>query len=126
MNIYPNIVREDERLEVAFSSSDARLSCINVRFVLDFDQFGEVIGIEILNLKDQAGSRCLDKVEDVLKDSVRGLHHSYDDAVDAFYLRMSEERSIDQKAVDGVLVLNGKRQIVSFRVDAQMDQQTHA
>lgn len=83
MNQYPNIVREDDKLDVVFSSPDASRPEVKVRCVLDFDQFGEVAGIEILNLKDQAGSRCLDVVE-ALKEPAAGLRHSYDDEVDAF------------------------------------------
>lgn len=123
MSKYPNIVREDGTLDVVFSSSDAPLSDVSVRVVLDFDQFGEVIGIEILNLKDQVGKRCLDVVEKALEDSAGDLHHSYDDEVDAFYLRMSEGRSIDQKAVDGILVLNERGQMVGLRIGAQTEQQ---
>jgi uncharacterized protein YuzE len=126
MSLYPNIVREDEKLDVVFSSSDVSRPEITVRCVLDFDQFGDVLGIEILNLKDQAGSRCLDVVEEVLKGPVTDLRYSYDDEVDAFYLRMSEGQSVDQKAVDGVLVLNDKGQIASLRIDAQTGRQSRA
>ncbi len=126
MSLYPNIVREDEKLDVVFSSPDVSRPEITVRCVLDFDQFGDVLGVEILNLKDQAGSSCLDVVEEVLKGSVTALRYSYDDEVDAFYLRMSEGQSVDQKAVDGVLVLNDKGQIASLRIDAQTGRQSCA
>ena len=92
-----------------------------MRFVLDFDQFGEVVGIEILNLKDQAGNRCLGKLEKVLMSSVRGLRYSYYDDTDSFYLYLSEEDCPDQRAVDGVLILNNKGEIVGLRVVAQPD-----
>lgn len=117
MSTYPNIVREDDSLDVVFSSSDVPLSKVRVRCVLDVDQFGEVIGIEILNLKDQVGNRCLGAIEETLRKPVGDLHYSYNDDVDAFYLRVSEGRSVDQKAVDAVLVISDKGQVVSMQID---------
>jgi len=126
MSVYPNVARKSGKLEVMFSLSDVPLTSIVVRFVLDFDRFDEVVGIEILNLKDQAGNRCLSKVEKILMTPVQGLRYSYYDDTDSFYLYLSEKDCPFQKAVDGVLVLNDEGQIVSFRVDAQTAQQTRA
>ena len=120
MGVYPNVVREDGNLEVMFSSLDVPLTSIIVRFILDFDRFGDVVGIEVPNLKDQAGNRCLGKVEKILESPVGGLRYSYYGDTDSFYLYLSEQDDCpDQKAVDGELMLNGRGQIVSFKVDAQ-------
>ena len=119
MSTYPHVQWENGQLEVAISSDVAPKSVI-VRVVLDFDRFGDIVGIEILNLKDQVGNRCLRKIEEVLESPVHGLRYSYYDDTDSFYLYLSEAEDCPiQKAVDGELVLNDTGQSVGFRIDAQ-------
>jgi hypothetical protein len=42
---------------------------------------------------------------------------TYSEEPDAFYLSLSDERSIDQRAVDGILVLDGEGHLMRIKVN---------
>jgi hypothetical protein len=89
---------------------------VDIEFILDFDWEGELIGIEIINLKFIAGSNCLKHFADNIATSSLHLRYSYDDEVDAFYLKIGTDRdSKYQCSVDGKLILNAKGYIIGFQ-----------
>ena len=90
----------------------------NCEFVLDYDAAGNVIGIEIINLKLQVGLNALGAVERRLQLSSSGMKYNYDDESDCFYLEVARERSVDQKAVEGIVALNQEGEIVGFSAGA--------
>ena len=106
---FPNIVREQGFIEVLLEASEKDVSEIPVEFVLDFDRFKEVIGIEILDLAADAGNNCLHTIEK------SAMNFSYDEESDAFYLRLNEGASLDQEAVEGLLLMGNEGQIIGFR-----------
>ena len=85
---------------VEFSDLEEIEKEISSEFVLDYDQFLNVIGVEIINLELQAGDPH---------------RYSYDSDTDSFYLKLSSDRSFDQKAVYGKIILDKDGQIVSLR-----------
>ena len=94
--------------------SDTR--SVTVRFVLDFDGFGDILGIEILNLKDQLGMECLSSFEADIANHPRSLRYLYDEGSDALSLFIREGRSLSQRAVDGHVMLDNKGHIIGFKV----------
>jgi uncharacterized protein YuzE len=94
---------------------------IPVPFVLDFDGMGQLIGIEILNLKDHAGSACLARLSEDIRIYPEPISFSYDDEADAFYLRIRDGRSIDQQPVMGRVELDSAGHIVGFEADSEQD-----
>lgn len=106
---FPNIVREQGFIEVLLDAFEKCVSEMRVEFVLDFDRFKEVIGIEILDLVADAGDNCLHTL------NKSSTNYSYDEESDAFYLRLNEGTSSDQEAVEGTLLMDNEGQIVGFR-----------
>jgi hypothetical protein len=79
--------------------------------VLDQTAFGEVVGVEILDLRSQLGDG------EVPPGPTGGLPRwSYDDEIDAFYVRVAEDTAPIQKAVVGTAVLDGAGQLASLEV----------
>jgi len=87
---------------------------VTQEMVLDLDDAGKIIGIEILNLLFYAGEHGLDLIKHVLRTKGEELRYSYDEDSDSFYLRLRSGRSIEQNPIQGALIFNDKRQIVSL------------
>lgn len=109
------ITQHNDTFEIKVSS-DAVAKSVDVEGVLDFDQMHRIIGLEIINLKFHAGTLGLEK----LQEHVRPAHNeapkfSYDEDVDAFYLTISHENSMNQIATDVKILLNEKNQIIGFQ-----------
>lgn len=85
---------------------------IETDFVLDFAGDFSLIGLEIVNLKNVTNFNdiLLSNCSDVVK-------VSYDDESDAFYMKLSELRSVDQKVNKGVIILDKDRNVVGFKID---------
>lgn len=109
MTDFPYVVREQGLIEVLLAVSEKSVSELAIDFVLDIDRFGEVIGIEILDLMADAGEGCLQFIQE------SGASYSYDEEADAFYLRLNEGVSLDQKVVQGKLLVDKEGQIIGFR-----------
>ncbi|MBK8424240.1 MAG: hypothetical protein IPL30_10150 [Elusimicrobia bacterium] len=73
----------------------------HVPLVIDVNQFNDIIGIEVIDLKFNTNAAILDGVSENLKISQPHLRCSYDETSDCFYLLMSKEHSSNQIAVDG-------------------------
>lgn len=114
MVTYPNIVRGTNSIEIELGPHSEYIKQIEVEFILDKNQFDDVIGIEILDLKLEAGVRCLGRVESCIEVKGNGLRYGYDEETDSFYLQISNEDSSDQESINGILVLNSESQIVCF------------
>lgn len=117
MRQYPKILCHPYKLEVALYPYGELQKLVNVEFVLDINYLKNVTGIEILNLKTSAGKHCLEFLESYEELVDSGLRYSYDDESDSFYLEISDEASIDQKAVNGTLILNELGQIIGFMAE---------
>ena len=85
--------------------------------VLDFDQFWEVIGIEIIDLLFNAGKNCLQAITQCIPTEGESVRCSYDDDSDAFYLRLSTGNSRHQKTVDGQVSLDAEGRIIGLSAE---------
>ncbi len=88
-----------------------------LEMVLDFSEWGEVIGVEIISLAYHTGKNCLELISKVLPASGCEPRFSYDEDCDAFGLTLSPGPSMDQKAVDGTVCLDGKGRIISLSAE---------
>jgi uncharacterized protein YuzE len=109
MTEFPSIVREQGSIQVLLDEAGKSVAEFRIEFVLDIDRFGEVIGIEIMDLVAHAGEHCLQVIQN------SNTSYSYNEDADAFYLRLNEGASLDQKVVDGKLLVDKGGQIIGFR-----------
>jgi uncharacterized protein YuzE len=108
------IERDAQAIRVRFTAEDeASIRSIPIELVLDLDQFGEVIGIEILSLKSLGGRKALPAKRPPAGSAQ--VEFSYDGEADAAYLRFKDDRSLDQRAVDGWLELGKDGSLVGIK-----------
>jgi uncharacterized protein YuzE len=111
--------KEQDSLFVDFSLNPHKVSVRSLQMVVDLDSERQTIGIEILNLLNQIGRRGLDLIE-CSSSTPRSLPRcSYDREVDAFYLRFSDQRSDDQRALVGCLYLDDSGRLTSLSLNLQ-------
>ncbi len=114
-DFFLRINTKDEECLIEFSNLLEIEKEIPSDFVLDYDQFKNVIGVEILNLELHAGKNCLKKVDRCIQSTGAPYKYSHDKDTDSFYLNLSKEPSFDQKAVDGKIVVDKKGQIIALK-----------
>jgi hypothetical protein len=84
---------------------------------LDFDARGDVLGIEILDLKRLAGDRVFHDYDWEMSGEIRT---TYDESVDAFYLylkRISPGESVAQLAVAGTIVVDERGRLLALEAE---------
>jgi len=108
----PEVLSQDGNIKVFVCFYEGETKCINTKFVLDLNQFGQVIGMEVLNIKLSAGYGCLKQIKKNIGTTGDGLKYSYDEDSDSFYLQIVNERSMDQITVEGILSLEMEGSIV--------------
>ena len=113
MTSFPSINFNESSVTITFFPLGTDGTTRFIDFVLDFDQFGQLIGIEIINLKFYCGEVRLKLIEQSIEKNAGKLRYTYDVECDAFYLRLNEGTSTNQKAVEGTVNLNGN-EIVSL------------
>lgn len=109
---YPQLAVTSTRADLRLDSADNEIRVLDLEMVLDIDRFGTICGIEILDLKRSAGEKCLDLMDDSIGKTSSGMRFGYDPEVDAFYFKLSCERSLDQESVDGKVAVNLLGQII--------------
>jgi len=114
---YPRISKKDRSLVVEFVPGEKQRSERSLKMVLDFGEFGEIVGIEVINLVLQAGKNCLGIINQSVRTDGGELKCSYDEEADSFYLRLKAGRSIDQKAVQGSMVLDNNGHILALNAE---------
>lgn len=85
--------------------------------VLDLDQFGNLLGIEVVSLLFHVGKNGLKIIARVVDADGEGLKYSYDDEADAFYFRLKKDRSTNQKEVEAQVFLNDNGEIVGLDIE---------
>lgn len=118
MSRFPSIQEEGTTIRVDFGPSPSSSIKAFCEFVLDYNAMGNVIGIEIINLRLHAGQYALGTINRCLRRGLATMTYAYDDESDSFYLQFEKVASVDQKAVDGVMTLNQRGEIVSMFADA--------
>jgi uncharacterized protein YuzE len=112
---FPRIERAKDEVEVLICPHEGQPKRLNMTFVLDLNQFDEIIGLEILNLRLTAGENALGRIQTLIPSSGKSIKYSYDPASDAFYLQISNDRSFTQESTEGTLLVNSVGEIVGFQ-----------
>ena len=83
---------------------------INIPVVVDFNLFDEIVGIEILNMRLLTNPKILNFLDSI------NLQYSYDIDNDVFYLKIKNDKSIDQKSTQAKLLLNEENQMIAIDI----------
>lgn len=113
MLTFPSILKSNNSIIIIFRSEEIN-KIYNVECVADFNNFHELIGIEILELKNQ--TECITDNLDNFDNEKEHIHTSYDGEIDAFYLKISEGMSSEQKIEKVNIMLNEKKEIVRLEL----------
>lgn len=89
---------------------------VEVGFVVDLDLQGHVVGIEILDLKRQAGERVIERLEADLR-GAPAMSFTCDRVNDAFYFALWNSSKSDSRPTDGVIVLDGDGHILRIETE---------
>ena len=116
MNDFPKVLKDSRSFRIEFSPSIVTSKEKLIEMVLDFDQFGEIIGVEIINLLLHVGENGLGIISNVIPNDGTGIRYSYDRECDSFYLKIKSDRSVDQIEVEGLALLDKDGQIFCLNV----------
>ena len=81
-----------------------------IECVVDLDDFGELVGVEVLPFRGQSGASVPLCTEN------GAPRWSYDPEVDGFYLRLGGERAGRQESVAGVVSVSAQGEMVALSV----------
>jgi hypothetical protein len=113
MSIFPSVLKGDNSITIIFRSEEID-KIHNIECVVDFNNFHELIGIEILDLKSQ--TECMVDNLDNFDNEEERIHTSYDREIDAFYIKISEGMSSEQRIEKVNIMLNEKKEIVQLKL----------
>lgn len=111
---YPKVTKNNCELLIEFTPGITRKKVVQIKMILDFDKFGEPIGIEILDLKAIAGANILGNLGHVFNNGTSQITINYDQEVDAFGLKLNESSSLDQHAVWGKMILDSNGHLIGI------------
>ncbi|MGD0272477.1 MAG: hypothetical protein ABSB96_01900 [Gaiellaceae bacterium] len=105
------MTRTESSVRVVFSDI-AKTETMDFECALDIDDFGTLVSVEIIGLREQVGIVEIEQYK-----QFDDMHWSYDDEVDAFYLRLASTRyPIRTKTSVGTLSLDENRRLAAFDV----------
>lgn len=103
-----------EKITIDIRHNESVKKSINLDVVVDFDDFNEPVGVECLGLTNQLGENALDGFAEALRDS--SLRYSYDPDCDAFYLSLSDGRSMGQSLMSASVTLDDSGRVVRITI----------
>ena len=107
---FPLLEITNSRISIRFVDSDTTQS-IDVTCVVDYTDFGDVVGIEILDWCHQLSGGQVDAP------SVSGqLRWSYDNEIDALYIHTTDGRGQNQKRMTATVTLDANQRVVTLEV----------
>jgi uncharacterized protein YuzE len=116
MIVYPRFCDSDHSFSAEFAPGTQRPGGDSVRMVIDVGSEAEVLGVEILDVKAQLGASSLKVIEQLPQRDGRDCY-AYDEDSDSLYLRVRSGRSVDQVAVDGIVVCDDDGRLVEVRAE---------
>ena len=117
MKSWPKIRKEENSIAVEFAPAAEASKLHPIEIVLDFSEYGDVLGIEIINLVFEVGENALGIIKGSFPVDDKGMRYSYDEHSDAFYLRLQPGRSSRQRSVNGSIILDPVGQIKELRAE---------
>ena len=122
---FPQVHIRPRTLAVQLRSRAGAVTPIALDLILDLDEHGDVIGLEILDFKRYTGQHTLDDVELREEDGyasheASGTHISYSADEDVFYMTLKHAgrgASVEQRAVPGAAVLDAGGRLVAIEAE---------
>lgn len=84
---------------------------MELRCVLDLNDFGDVIGVEVLDLARQLDGGAMDPLR-----RKGAISWSYDDEIDALYIHVAEGRGQVQRSAVGSAHLDSSGRVVALAI----------
>ena len=107
---FPRVEIIDGMMSIDFVASDATRSH-TVTCVLDYTDFGDPVGIEVLDWSHQLSGGYIDAP------SVSGqVRWSYDDEIDALYIHTSNARGQNQQRTTATVRLDASQRVVALLI----------
>jgi hypothetical protein len=113
---YPRVQRTSDSLVVEFSPKASDDKAAQMPMVLDFNRFGDIIAIEMISIKHYGGPNLFQALDLHEINEASDIRFTYDDTCDSSWLVLDKDRSLDQRCVDGRLMINRSGQLVAIEV----------
>ncbi|MGH7622565.1 MAG: hypothetical protein ACREMU_09530 [Gemmatimonadaceae bacterium] len=91
----PQIIRTDTTVSVSLARDSAHRPCLTIHTIVDVDAEFRIIGVEVLNLRDETGANSvgdvrIDKaVPPWIDEQLGSLRITFEPKIDAFYCYLS-------------------------------------
>ena len=106
----PTAAIDDGVLLIQLADSDV-VNAFDIDCVVDLTEFGDVVGVEILDLRRQLSDGVVEA------SPVDGqINWSYDDEFDAFYVHVIDGRGQVQRSVTGKARLDSEKRLVQLEL----------
>ena len=102
-------------IRVALDSISGPIEARRIEVIVDLDDQGTLVGIEILEARRQRGVEAIQLAAHLPLEEAQLF--SYDAEADAVYLRLARARSVDQRAWSGVVLINDKRGLLALELE---------
>jgi uncharacterized protein YuzE len=112
-DLFPRFIADGTRVAIEFHESNV-VRTVDVHSVVDLDDFGEVVGIEVLDWSRQLEGGRLEG-----SSPSHSVRWSYDDEIDAIYFRLSGGRGQAQRSVIAVTGIDVEGLVVRMDVSIE-------
>lgn len=89
--------------------------CIDCDFIMDVDGFGNVVGVECIDYCGFLNEVNFEKIK-IEFEGKAFMSLSFDSDSGCFYIKINDERPVDQKVIRGTLCKNTSQEIVAILV----------
>jgi len=110
VNVFPIAVVGDGTVSIRFSDEISSQS-VEVACTVDLTDFGDVIGVEVLDWRGQLSGGVIDAPS-----ACGQVRWSYDEEVDAIYIHLMEGRGQIQRSAVGSAKLASNRRVVRLEI----------
>jgi hypothetical protein len=108
--LFPRIDISDCMMAIYFMAADAAQSYV-VACVMDYTDFGDLVGIEVLDWRKQLSGGRIDGPS-----TSEYPRWSYDDEIDALYIRTSDARGQNQQRATASVDLDASQRVVALQI----------
>jgi hypothetical protein len=108
--LFPRVEISDGMMSIYFMAAEATQSYV-VTCVMDYTDFGDLVGIEILDWRNQLSGGHIDGPS-----ASEYPRWSYDDEIDALYIRTSDARGQNQQRTTASIDLDARQRVVTLQI----------
>jgi hypothetical protein len=108
--LFPRVDISDSMMSIYFMAVAAAQSFV-VTCVMDYTDFGDLVGIEVLDWRKQLSGGRIDGPS--VSEYPRW---SYDDEIDALYIRTSDARGQNQQRTTASVDLDASQRVVALQI----------